>query len=72
MNVDHLTCVACHANYRPGTIHDVCPNHPGLEGILSVANDMQPGQLRTRSRPLPGSTTGCDHEALVGEPLPAG
>jgi threonine synthase len=43
VSVDHLTCVACGADYLPGSIVDVCPDHPGLEGILSVHYDWSSG-----------------------------
>lgn len=39
MTVARLTCVACGTHYAPGELIDVCPQHPGLEGILSVEYD---------------------------------
>ncbi|MGN6635271.1 MAG: threonine synthase [Oryzihumus sp.] len=36
MTTYHLTCVECASVYPPDFDGDVCPKHPGLEGILSV------------------------------------
>ncbi|MGZ4579535.1 MAG: threonine synthase [Nocardioidaceae bacterium] len=64
MSVASLTCVACGTSYPPGSMTDVCPNHPGLEGILTVEYDWS-ADIRDGRVPLTSSVDTLRHYARM-------
>jgi len=78
MTAYHLTCVECASVYPAGFDGDVCPKHPGLEGILSVKYEWpsrQPAPAGPLDRPQDTLRRYADLLPLTAESLehlPAG
>jgi threonine synthase len=65
MTVAGLTCVACGTSYPPGFRPDVCPRHPGLEGILVVEYDLGAAGAAVATSPPEAANTLARYAPLL-------